>query len=691
MQKTRLVCLLLFLILTACTKTAVPSPTPILTPTHTAIVTQPATAVPPTTRPPTPTVDTGLATTPPPTLDAATFTWPPPHAPYEQLSRAPVTADEQLTTQLLAGSYPPERDDLALFAAYKGVTPTEDNPPLADVLSVGLRQTITVNNIDSNTNTSPEFVLKHISEHAYFWFDTTPGLFEPTAAELAAMGAGFDEIYERSHLYFGPEASPGIDGDPRIHIVNASPLNLCDIGPDELDFCYLAGYFSSGDLLPQSVDPASNAREMFVMNGRAFGRPGYLDTLAHEFRHMIEENYDINDWDWAVEGSAMLAEELLGYPGDGVARANVFLENPDQQLNRWTDGNTIPYYGQGYLLNRYILNRLGPDLYREFAAHPEPAFTALDDLAQTYNLDFGSGLMLWLDWLVALAIHNHPQAPDSYTLNDGVDTAVSHPLANTETTVHQFAADYYQIPAGQKTTVTFTGSNHVPLMPQLPTSGTHMWLANRANYSAASLTRAFDLTGVTEATLAYDIYHDIETGYDFAYVTLSVDGGQTWQSLAGRHMQGTAFEDDPSDSAFTARFYTGQSLEWLREEVDLTPFAGQEIVLRFEYVTDPILTFDGLALDNISIPEIGFFDDAETDGGWQANGFVRATGYVPQPWHLILITFNQDGPMVTQITLAPDNTAVVPVPDSSEDAILIVAAAAPMTLQPAVYQVSIAR
>ncbi|MCP4358331.1 MAG: hypothetical protein GY796_09980 [Chloroflexi bacterium] len=610
-------------------------------------------------------------------------------APYDTLSRAPVTDAERAASLYLNNNSPPARDDIALAQIYWGAVPSSDPPPLVtEPLTVGARQNITVNNNDLNTNTSPEFELKYVSDHAYFWFDTTPGLEAPTKSQLETMGAGFDEIYENSHRIFGSEDNPGVDGDPRIHIVNTSPLNLCDITADELDYCWLAGYFSSHDLVPQSVDPTSNAREMFVMNGRSFGAINYLNTLAHEFRHMIEENSDINDWDWEVEGSAMLAEELLGYPGDGVARANLFLQNPDQQLNRWPEGNTLPHYGQGYLLNRYLYNRLGPDLYRAFAEHPSPAFAALGDIAAHVETDYESGLDLWLDWLVASTIHNQANTPEKYRLANGVNTAVPQPLSNaTVITVSQYAADYYELP--KTGTVSFTGSNHVPVLAVQPTSGSQMWLANRANYSSPRLIREFDLSAIDSATLEYDVYRDIETGYDFGYVTLSTDGGQTWRPLAGKQMQGAEFEDDPSDSALTERFYTGHAADWAPETIDLTPFAGHKVLLRFEYVTDPILTHAGLALDNISIPEIGFFDDAESDAGWEGNGFVRATGYLPQPWHLILITFENNVPQVQRLDVGEERSAVFSIPESSSPAILIVAASAPMTLETAHYQLNI--
>ncbi|VAW33383.1 hypothetical protein MNBD_CHLOROFLEXI01-2713, partial [hydrothermal vent metagenome] len=522
---------------------------------------------------------------------------------YEQLSRAPVTAVEQTTFEQLEANYPPERDDLALAIAYRGLTELPTGNPTAKNYAIGDSEPISISNTDLNTTSSPDFILLYISDHAYFWFDTTPGLNQPTSSTLASTGEAFDAIYEQTRRIFGSEDNPGIDGDPRIHIVNASPLSVCDVTINNPNQCGLGGYFGSSDILPQSVDPTSNEREMFVMNGSFFGSGSYLDILAHEFRHMIGYRYDANDWDWEVEGSAMLAEDLLGFPSDSISRGNAFLSNPDQQLNRWGDGNTLSYYGQGYVMNRYIYNRLGDKLYLQFATHSEPGFAAIDALAAENGLDF-DGMSLWLDWLAALAIHSNANAPAIYDLPAGLNTAASSDIlnfpTNIETTVHQYAADYYQLLGDGDVTLRFTGSNHVPLLSVLPPSGQQMWLANRANYSNMRLTREFDLTGVNSATLEYAVFHDIEIGYDFAYVSVSSDGGQTWQGVSGKNMQGAAFEDDPSDVAYTDQFYTGESGQWVKETADLTPFAGQVIQIRFEYVTDPILTFGGIAFDDIA-------------------------------------------------------------------------------------------
>jgi bacillopeptidase F (M6 metalloprotease family) len=206
------------------------------------------------------------------------------------------------------------------------------------------------------------------------------------------------------------------------------------------------------------------------------------------------------------------------------------------------------------------------------------------------------------------------------------------------------------------------------------------------------LTRPVDLTGVESATLLYDVYHDIEQGYDFAYLFVSEDGGETWTALTAENMQGLAAEDDPSESALSERFYTGRSDGWRSERVDLTPYAGKEVLVRLAYLTDLILTFGGLAIDNIAIPEIDFSDDVEQPlDGWQAEGFERVTATIPQRWHLQLITFTDGLPVVEQLTLEDGHklSRQLSLADSGGEAILIVAASAPMTLEPARYELGI--
>ena len=589
----------------------------------------------------------------------------------------------------LGETAPPLRDDGRLAAAYKGASPLVDTPEPARELQPGATDVFSIGNVDSNTISNITAELMSVGENAYFWFDTGEGAVDPSQTELREVTAVFDEIYTTLFQYFGM-AQPA---DGKIHIVHASPNSLCD----DPDNCRLAGYFSAQDLLPKAINPTSNERSMFVMNTRQFGGEIYLDVLAHETRHLLGNDYESGEEDWFVEGGAMLAEDLAGFSTLAQARGALFLENPDQQLNSWTDGNTIPYYGQGYLVNRFLYDHLGDSLYREFIFSDRTGLSAVDAVAAANNLEL-TGDSLWLDWLVAMAVMDAPDVSEEFQwagpeIKPVVPTRINNLPALVDTTVSQYAADYYELPSSGQVTFDFAGIPTVPLLSSSAPSGDHIWYAQRANDSNPRLTRTVDLRDVESATLTYQVYTDIEYGYDFAYASVSTDAGLTWQGLQANGMQGLNPEDDPSDKALTERFYTGREGQWKTDSVDLSPYAGQEILLRFEYVTDPIQTYGGFALDDIAIGAIGFVDDAESlDEGWTAEGFTRATTQLPQTWRLQLITFDSEGrPSIERIAVQEDGLyqlTYTALPGQRRP-ILVVAALAPETLQSAGYSLDI--
>jgi hypothetical protein len=104
--------------------------------------------------------------------------------------------------------------------------------------------------------------------------------------------------------------------------------------------------------------------------------------------------------------------------------------------------------------------------------------------------------------------------------------------------------------------------------------------------------------------------------------------------------------------------YTGMSggadvPAWLQERIDLTPFAGEELLLRFEYVTDGAASGPGVMLDNVAIQDIGLSDGFEAlDPGWEAEGWLRTANAVPNEWGLFLVTeaLGEAGNVVHSVT-----------------------------------------
>jgi bacillopeptidase F (M6 metalloprotease family) len=205
---------------------------------------------------------------------------------------------------------------------------------------------------------------------------------------------------------------------------------------------------------------------------------------------------------------------------------------------------------------------------------------------------------------------------------------------------------------------------------------------------SSSLTRAIDLTDVDAATLHFATWHDIESHFDYGYVAVSTDGGQTWETLPGT----TSSDADPNQANF-GHGYTGVSEGWSRQKVDLNPYAGQEILLRFWYISDPGLNQPGWLIDDIRIPEIGFADDAETDdadgdaGGWTVDGFVRSSNRVPQAYIVQLV---EEGPRTTvrRIELDEQGRATFELGEETENAVLVVSGASRWTSEPAPYRVT---
>ncbi|MGC8874240.1 MAG: hypothetical protein ACP5SI_07325, partial [Chloroflexia bacterium] len=542
----------------------------------------------------------------------------------------PEASDGMETARRLAGAVVPARDLVAitsrLLRGGANLAPTA--PPDLRPYTVGRQDRFWISDPALDRQREITATLRWISPHLYLYVEN--GREVPIDALRKAARFFEERIYPGHHRYFGSEWNPGVDGDPHLVILHAV-------------FDGAAGYFSSLDEVPQEVNPNSNQHEMFYMNLDEFdvGDPTYLSTLAHEFQHMIAAQQDPNLDAWADEGLAQMGEELSGLGGSDLAF--FYLLNTDVQLTAWSEEDQLEHYGASFLWFRYLVDRLGgPEVLRQFYDPGTDTLTTADRILQQAGYrpvveasrPFDA---FFADWVVANYLNN-PSVGDgryAYAPDREMGTVFQpEPIWNlpwsARTTVFPYGADYYTLeaPGTRSLKVAFDGVRSLPLVPTTPHSGARFWWSNRGDVSNTHLTRAFDLSATDRATLRYWVWYDIETDYDYAYVEISTDGGRSWRILPA---PGTTTSNPNGNNL--GHGYTGLSgdgPEWIEEKVDLSPFAGQKVLVRFELVTDDAINRPGLALDDIELPEIGFFDDAETDdAGWQAAGFVRVDNYVP--------------------------------------------------------------
>lgn len=644
-----------------------------------------------------------------PTDTPAAYQWPEPRPALEgvireQPSQAQIAAGQTLATivypegdfeaDLIShGKIDAPVDDLIETENERLVAPEETGP-----LTPGTVRTFWISNTDLDTLNEVEFKLLGVSEYAYFWFDTDR---DPDPAQVQAAMDGFDALVPQVRAIFGAEHPLGIDGDPRINILHPAATKVCNVTEEIAHQCTLGGYFWGVNQFPAEYIWFSNEHEGLIMNydGYVLGGENYLDTLTHEYRHLVEFWYRDTEETWEAEGQAVLAEDLLGFRGANISFANTYMSDPDIQLNTWVSGSSrsIFHYGYGYVINRYFYDRFGEDFFKTWATYPEGGFAGIDQLFAELGMDV-TAEQVWLDFLVSLVLFNRDNAPDLYRFApdfaaelDPVGTlTIGAPPRTIEDEVRQYGADIYRIVSDKDMTVTFTGSTLNPILGRVPPSGQYFWYGGRDNSGLRTLTLEADLTNVDSATLQYTTYFKLSRSFGFAYVVISTDGGQTWTQLVTENMKGEKEQDDPYDFALTDRFYTGTAPggTWVEESIDLSEYTGQVVLIRWE--SDSGNRDTGFAIDNIAIPEIGFYDDVESEvAGWSTDSWVRTTAYIPQTYYLTLITFEDDGtPVVTPIELDELNTATFDVTGiAGGEAYLIVAASAPQSQQPTAYMI----
>lgn len=520
--------------------------------------------------------------------------------------------------------------------------------------------------------------LTYITSHSYWWVQEG---FKVNQAGLEKSAERFERnTYPINRAFFGSEWSPGVDSDVRVHIFMG-------------DVPGVAGYFSASNEYSNLAEPYSNEREMFFLNLKAIS-PGndYFDSvLAHEFQHMIHWHQDRNEDTWVNEGMSELATFINDLGASNFVGA--FTAVPDTQLTGWADqpGGALANYGGSFLFMAYFLQRFGEEMTQAVVAHPQNGIAGFDAvLAENgYNERFND---IFADYVVTNYLNNTEVGNGAW----GYKQLSVNPVAPTErysvfpveqqTSVYQYGSDYIELTGRGDVTIEFTGSTQVQVVDNQAHSGRYQWYSHRGDHGNSQLTHAFDLRDVSTATLNYWTWYDIEADWDYGYVEISTDNGQSWDILQ------TPFSstDNPSGNAYGPG-YTGKSGEpasWVEESLDISAYAGGEVLIRFEYVTDDAVNRPGWTIDDISIPEIGFHDDVESGlNNWQPEGFVRIDNILPQRF---LVQVVEIGDMISVRPLSLDQTnfgaeTVTGLGDTVDRAVLIVNGLTPITSQPASY------
>ena len=472
---------------------------------------------------------------------------------------------------------------------------------------------------------------------------------EITAAQVQTLLLEFDSnIYPTDTDYFGTPDSHdgsnavlddmvGLPGDYYFDENGRDVILVSNIRDDNYytDYpYYIAGFYSPSyeyyfDRNIISIDSYQWEERVGPDGSRPYL---YEGVIAHEYQHLIHDDYNGADETFMNEGCSMFAEYLCGY-GVAWGDINSYMATPDNSLTVWGDQggiNILADYGVALLWSLYLIDRFGPEFLGDFVQDGIPGITGLELLMAPYTFN-----QVYHDWRIANLIHSDWPGHGRYnydTIDLGGEDA--DPIRVYEVTGN-FPQQFFGTSFG--TTITILGydtgvaelgpfgSDYIALndLKKLnlllfdgdDTSFTPGWeLVDGVWYSGD--TDLLNALIVGEAyvdpedpTLNLTTYWDIEDYWDFGFIQVSTDDGETWTSLENEY---TTWDYDPSAHPDVIANLPGLTswsgflidpwYEYISMTFDLTEYAGQDVLIGLRYVTDWAFTYEGWFVeDNVQV------------------------------------------------------------------------------------------
>jgi len=367
----------------------------------------------------------------------------------------------------------------------------------------------------------------------------------------------------------------------------------------------------------------------------------YDSTLAHEWQHLLHYELAPGDALFMNEGCSMYAEYLCNY-GIDPDYPNSYFATPDNSLTEWGDhesetvSNILADYGAAALWTMYLADRYGAEFLRLYfrLGAPQYGIHGIDGINYAlyflhYNERFPD---VYRDWTLANLIRADSPGAGKYNykslnLNDpayipvriyetnglpvpwtrGTDFGNTITILGYDTGVSKvmrWGTDYISFDNwNHPGHIYFDGDNVcVPPPPHLWTLGVDgYWYSGTGVDLADEFIAGNAYVDPTNPTLTIVTKYDLEPLWDYGFVQVSTDGGNTWTSLANTY---TTADHDPAahpDIVANLPGLTDRNPDWpgwTTMSFDLTPWSGEGVIVGFHYMTDWATTNSGWWIQN---------------------------------------------------------------------------------------------
>ncbi|GAA0390415.1 hypothetical protein Acor_47120 [Acrocarpospora corrugata] len=421
---------------------------------------------------------------------------------------------------------------------------------------------------------------------------------------------------------------------------------------------YIAGFFSSAinnwtDRNVMTVDAFDWAHRTGASPADAptadlcTSRPArprlYEGTFAHEWQHLLHYYTDPFEGNWINEGLSDFAQTLVGYVDatrtvfDPAPDSHIYCYQgfgsvqtqynpnprdcggPENSLTLWGEGQpneVLADYGHAYSAMLFLYDRYGTDFMSRLHRDGEhqgiaslDAALEAEGVSDPYKALHDHQTMTLVDKIIG----DSPRGvmlgvPKSRVTSKSLRSTVNfaNPNVNDNPGAAPNGADYVALQKANGTvlkgselrSLTFKGAKSLPAQPLTWTIVNNdpdragnpvIWSGNANNINATAV--ASVTVPAADPTLRFLAKYGAEEGYDYGYVLVSTDGGTTYTVIPGD--QTVVGPLGPSLNGSTTGFEP--------HSFNLSAYAGQQILVGFQYISDGGVNEGGLLIDDITV------------------------------------------------------------------------------------------
>ena len=343
----------------------------------------------------------------------------------------------------------------------------------------------------------------------------------------------------------------------------------------------------------------------------------YEATFAHEWQHLLQSYTDPDEVTWVNEGLSDYAQSLLGYVD---ARKSIYRRGadghltcfrgfavvrtafnttprecggPQNSLNLWDEGEpaeVLADYGHAYQFMLYLKDRFGAGVLSKI--HRDGARQGFAGVGAALPVDVTDVLH---DFQTMTLVDKHTSSRDPRFTSRSLQSTVN--LDNLAAYARPGAApngaDYIRLPVRGRDlrSVRFEGAATLPPLPMTWTEAGGALFSGNA--SGADATAVVEVTvPAADPALRISTKYGAEADYDYGYVTVSADGGRTYQAVKGDKT--VAGPLGPGVNGDTGG-------KFVPHAYDLSAYAGKKILLGFRYVSDAAVNEGGWYVTDIEV------------------------------------------------------------------------------------------